>query len=87
MKSATVRILLLIHVLAFALLFAGKLAPGAAGNVVVSLGLVVEFPGWFIGTILFRHSGQAAVLGFTFVANALLYFAGGLMVDSATGHT
>lgn len=75
--------LMVVHAIAFVLLFAGKLAPGSAGNFVTAVGLVVEFPGWFIGWQILKF-GIGATLLFAFFFNAALYYAGGLLLDAGS---
>jgi len=74
-------ILLFIHTVAFLFLLAGQIAPGPVTNAIVMLGLVFEFLGWLLGLLLFKSPPP---LAFTFFSNAILYFAGGLVIEWGT---
>jgi hypothetical protein len=78
----TPAILMIVHTVAFVLLFVGQIAPGPVSNAIVAVGLVVEFPGWFLGFKM-CHSAVAA-LAVTFFANAIIYFTGGLVIEAGT---
>ncbi|MEK7467595.1 MAG: hypothetical protein AAB074_09300 [Planctomycetota bacterium] len=78
----TPAILMIVHAIAFLLLFVAQVVPGPVANVIVAVGLVVEFPGWFIGFKICKTALPA--LAFTFFFNAILYYSGGLLIDLGT---
>lgn len=75
-------ILLIVHVVAFGLLFVGKIVPGAFSNAIVAVGLTVEFPGWYLGFQICKTAVPA--IAFTFFFNAILYYTGGMVIDRGT---
>lgn len=86
MKHRTSLVLMAVHATAFLLLFAGKIAPGAGGNFVTAIGLVLELPGWFIGAQIMKLPLGGTLL-FTFFFNAALYYTGGLILDLGSRRT
>ena len=78
----TPAILMIVHAAAFLLLFVGQVAPGPVSNAIVAVGLVIEFPGWFVGFKVCRSA--IAALAFTFFFNAIMYYTGGLVIDRGT---
>ncbi len=75
-------ILLIVHVVAFGLLFVGKLFPGNFTNAIVAVGLAVEFPGWYLGAQICKTAVPA--IAFAFFFNAILYYTGGMVIDRGT---